>query len=121
MMRKKTDKVIESLNENPGPKLTELSRNTEIKISALSKFVDRMLRDALLHLKQSSVDRRSIQLYISDYGKDALKRCLPDIDGFRATLAEILAHIRTWCCSEWRRWTGNPFQLQQHQQSIFID
>ena len=83
-------RVIETLNDYPGLTLKELSRQTKIKIPALSKLVDRMVRDALVHRKQSSVDRRSIQLYISDHGKETLQRCLPDVDAFRSTLAEIL-------------------------------
>lgn len=83
-------RVIESLNDNPGQTLKDLSRRTKIKIPALSKLIDRMVRDALVHRKQSSIDRRSIQLYISEHGKETLQRCLPDVDAFRATLAEIL-------------------------------
>ena len=83
-------RVIETLNDSPGVTLKELSRQTGIKIPALSKLVDRMVRDALVHRKQSSVDRRSIQLFISDHGKETLHKCLPQVRAIRASLAEVL-------------------------------
>ena len=83
-------RVIETLNDNPGVTLKELSKQTGIKIPALSKLVDRMVRDALIHRKQSSVDRRSIQLFISDHGKETLHKCLPEVRAIRASLAEVL-------------------------------
>ena len=81
---------IRDSNESPGVTLKELSRQTGIKIPALSKLVDRMVRDALVHRKQSSVDRRSIQLFISDHGKETLHKCLPQVRAIRASLAEVL-------------------------------
>ena len=83
-------RVIEALNDSPGLTLKELSQQTDIKIPSLSKLVDRMVRDALVHRKQSAVDRRSIQLYISDFGKEILDQCMPEVNAFRETLAEML-------------------------------
>ena len=91
-----TWRVIETLNESPGLTLKELSQQTDIKIPALSKLVDRLVRNALIHRKQSSVDRRSIQLFISDHGKDTLEKCLPEVRACRALLSEVLdSHTRT--------------------------
>jgi len=90
-----TWRVIETLNENPGLTLKELSQRTDIKIPALSKLVDRLVRNALIHRKQSNVDRRSIQLFISDHGKDTLEKCLPEVRAFRALISEVLdSHTR---------------------------
>ncbi len=83
-------RVIEVLNETPGLTLKELSKHTDIKIPALSKLIDRMVRDALVHRKQNDVDRRSIQLFISDHGKETLYKCLPDVREFRSHLAKVL-------------------------------
>ncbi len=82
--------VMEILDENPGLTLKELSRQSDIKIPALSKLVDRMVRNALIHRKQSSVDRRSIQLFISDHGRETLQKCLPEVRAFRESIAELL-------------------------------
>ncbi len=85
-----TWRVIETLHENSGLTLKELSKRTDIKIPALSKLIDRMVRDALVHRIQSSTDRRSIQLFISDHGRETFHKCLPEVRAFRSHLAEVL-------------------------------
>ncbi len=83
-------RVIETLDESPGLTLKELSQQTDIKISALSKLIDRLVKNAWVHRKQSSSDRRSIQLFISEHGRETFSQCLPQVRAFRNSLTDLL-------------------------------
>ncbi len=76
-------RILEALEQRNGVSLKELSRRTRIKPPALSKIVDRMVSDALVHRKQDPADHRRILLHISSFGEELVRKCTPGVQAIR--------------------------------------
>ncbi|WP_321396195.1 MarR family transcriptional regulator [Emcibacter sp.] len=62
-------------DENPSM-VRELARRGVIKMSTLTRMLERMERDGLVERKAWEQDKRNVQVFITDKGREALKTAL---------------------------------------------
>ena len=83
-------RVLTALENQQGHSVSELAETLEIKISGLSKNLDRLSERALLFRRQDDKDHRKINIFISDFGLELLHDCQQKMDRFHRELTQKL-------------------------------
>lgn len=78
--------AIQALRKHGTMNLTQLAEKLRLKHSTVSKLVDRMERDQLLVRVQSTEDRRSCKLRLTD-------RALDRVEGLSFSVADFLGRL----------------------------
>lgn len=68
-------RLLETLSDKKGHTVGELAKSMVIKISGLSKNIDKLSARALLFRRQDDEDHRKINVFISDFGLDLVQEC----------------------------------------------
>ena len=72
--------ILSILNEKGGLSMSELSNELGMRISGVSKNVDRLAKRALLFRQQDIYDNRRVLLFISEFGKNKMNRLEKEIE-----------------------------------------
>lgn len=72
--------ILSSLNEKGGMSVSELSEFLGMRISGVSKNIDRLVKRALLYRQQDIHDNRRVLLFVSDFGREKLARLESQIE-----------------------------------------
>lgn len=83
-------RVLEILRDQRGRSMGELAGLVLMNHPALTKLVDRMVADGLVHRVPSPDDLRRVLVFITDRGMDLLERLKPRADGHNANIARRL-------------------------------
>lgn len=87
-------RVLDALSDGAGCSMSELSKRTSIRISALSKLIDRMVVRSMVLRKQDDTDHRIIKVLVSDYGLEIYQRCLPRVATYQEQLTRAFASVQ---------------------------
>lgn len=83
-------RLLGVLADQQGHTVSELAKALGVKISGLSKNLDRLSERALLFRRQDDEDHRKINIFISDFGLELLKDCELKMDHFHRQLSQKL-------------------------------
>ncbi len=83
-------RIMEALDDDKRLTMGELARIVLITPSTLSKLVDRMVSDGLVHRQVSSTDQRQINLLLTDLGKKRMMQIREVINAEDVELANQL-------------------------------
>ena len=78
--------TLVTLSENAGLSMSELSDSLGMRISGVSKNVDRLAKRALLYRQQDIHDNRRVLLFVSEFGENKLIRLEEEIEKFSVIL-----------------------------------
>ncbi|MCY4240048.1 MAG: MarR family transcriptional regulator [Rhodospirillaceae bacterium] len=81
-------RVLDCLQDGSGKTMSSLSSACGIRLSALSRLVDRMVVRSLVMRKRDENDQRVIIVMASDFGLEYYARSAAAVDAFDAWLAE---------------------------------
>ncbi len=82
--------VLMFLKQNDGAAMGDLADGVGLKITSASGLIDRMEKAALVVRRRSDIDRRSIQIELTDQGRAMLKKAEPLIQqANNSVLAQI--------------------------------
>jgi len=79
-------RVLDALSDGKGQSVSALAKRTSIRISALSKLIDRMVVRSLVLRKQHADDHRIINVMASDLGLEVHRRCAPRVQVYEEAL-----------------------------------
>jgi DNA-binding MarR family transcriptional regulator len=79
-------RVLEVLADENGRSIGALARAVSMKISALSKLVDRMVAAALVQRTHDPEDQRRVLVYISDIGLERFRELADPVRQGRAAI-----------------------------------
>lgn len=79
------------LIENDGCLLNELSRALLLDKSAITGLVDRLENKGLVERQRTTADRRAINIYLTETGKSAARKCLGVTKEFNDAVKEGLS------------------------------
>ncbi len=83
-------RILEALADGAGLTLTVLAERVGMHLPAISKTIDKMVTRALVHRKRHPADRRSVLLFVTEFGLEALRSRAAELDTYHAALAERL-------------------------------
>jgi DNA-binding MarR family transcriptional regulator len=83
-------RILEALVDGEGRTMSALAGQVGMSLPRLSKTIDRMSTRAWVHRKRHPRDQRSVLVFISDFGLEALRRREADLQRFHDVLAERL-------------------------------
>ncbi|MWD28614.1 MarR family transcriptional regulator [Aquicoccus sp. SCR17] len=83
-------RVMECLDAGDPLTMGELARRALLNPSALSKLVDRMVQDGLVHRKVADEDHRQVNLLLTSLGRHRMLQIRPDVEAEDRTLSDIL-------------------------------
>ena len=72
--------ILSSLDEKGGMSVSELSDFLGMRISGVSKNIDRLVKRALLYRQQDTDDNRRVLLFVSDFGREKMARLESQIE-----------------------------------------
>ncbi len=70
-------RVLAALNEQDGPRLSDLAERTSIEISTLSRVIGGMERRHLLSRARTPSDARAVAIQLTPRGRDMVARLIP--------------------------------------------
>jgi len=71
-------KTLQILNMNNGTmRPTQLAEWTQTEKHNITTLISRMKRDGLINIERDTVDRRSLNVILTDKGREVLKQALP--------------------------------------------
>ena len=82
--------VLFYLLDNDGSSLKDIANTLELDSPSISRLVDRLIKEEFIIRKEDELDRRSIQIYLTDKGTELGKRVFPISFGFNDYLKEAL-------------------------------
>ena len=74
------------LMENNGCLLRQLSQGLLLDNSAITGMVDRLEKKSFVKRRNSTSDRRAINIYLTDAGKEAAAKALPIVKKYNKTI-----------------------------------
>ena len=83
-------RVMECLNDNEHLTMSELAKRALINPPALSKLVDRMVANGLVHRKISATDQRQIHVLLTSMGLERLHQIQNVVEDQDRMLDELL-------------------------------
>ena len=83
-------RILEALAAGEGLTVTALAGRVGMNLPALSKTIDRMVTRALVHRKRHPRDRRSVQIFISQFGLESIQSREAELERYHAALADRL-------------------------------
>ncbi|APE45657.1 transcriptional regulator (plasmid) [Sulfitobacter alexandrii] len=83
-------RVMECLDGNERLTMGELARRALLNPPALSKLVDRMVSEGLVHRQISSVDQRQVNLMLTNLGRRRMLQIRQDAEDQDHALMELL-------------------------------
>ena len=70
-------RVLAALNEQDGPRLSDLAERTSIEISTLSRVIGSMERRHLLSRARTRSDARAVAIQLAPRGREIVARLIP--------------------------------------------
>ncbi|UYN95048.1 MAG: MarR family transcriptional regulator [Enhydrobacter sp.] len=70
-------RVLAALHERDGRRMGDLAAITSIKVSTLTRLIDRMERKTLVVRRQDRADARAVALHVSAAGRRLTRKILP--------------------------------------------
>ena len=83
--------ILSTMNENSGLSMSELSNMLGLRISGVSKNVDRLAKRALVYRQQDTYDNRRVLLFISDFGKEMIGRLEMQVESFSIDIQSVVS------------------------------
>lgn len=88
-------RIMEALNSDPRVTMGDLAKLVLIIPSTLSKLVDRMVSDGLVHRQIKTSDHRQINLLLTDLGRKRMSQMRPEVEDEDQVLSSRLGPERT--------------------------
>ena len=89
-------RVLAALNEQDGPRLSDLAERTSIEISTLSRVIGGMERRHLLSRARTRSDARAVAIQLTPRGREMVARLIPAAQALeRSALAGLDAETET--------------------------
>ena len=73
--------ILSAIAENPGIKVSHLSRDLSIHVSTASNLLDKLAKSGLVERQRSEEDRRVVNLHVTDKGRAVLERAPKPLTG----------------------------------------
>lgn len=83
-------RLLNALTDKQGHTVSDLAKTLSVKISGLSKNIDRLAERALLFRRQDDEDHRRVNVFISDFGIELLQECNHKMDDFHQNISQRL-------------------------------
>ena len=80
--------IVLLLLDSSGPSNTELAANLGLNLATATKIIDRLVSDNFVHRKADPVDRRRIQIYLTEDGVGVANTASARFDLFMQSQSE---------------------------------
>ena len=74
--------IVLLLRNGNGPSNTEIADALGLNLATATKIIDRLVSDNFVHRRADTVDRRRIQIYLTDDGADIARRASNTFESF---------------------------------------
>lgn len=74
--------IVILLRDGSGPSNTELAASLGLNLATATKIIDRLVSDNFVHRRPDPIDRRRIQIYLTEDGADVAKRVMERFEHF---------------------------------------
>ncbi len=82
--------VIFFLLDKDGSSVKDIAQALQLDSPAVSRLIDRLLKEKLIIRKEDNEDRRTLQIFLTDKGRSLAEKVLPISAGFNQSLKERL-------------------------------
>ena len=95
-----TWRVLQSLQSGDGLTMGELAEIVLLNPSTLTKLVDRMVADGLVHRQLATEDNRRVHLALTDLGVDLCKKVMRHVDAQNDMIIEAIGEEKAMVLRE---------------------
>ena len=88
-------RVLNALNEKGGQPMGELAKNVYMNHPALTKMVDRMVSNGLIHRLADAADQRRVLVHLTDRGASLLVRLRRIVDSHQDRVVQSFGASRS--------------------------
>lgn len=82
--------VLFYLLDNEGSSVKDIARGLELDSPAVSRLIDRLIKENLINREEDNNDRRTLKIKLTERGRSTAEQALPISAGFNDLLKEKL-------------------------------